>query len=295
MRSLVLALAALAASLAACGSLSGWVALWHGARAARAGFANAIRERAAALDADPLSRKSRLLLGEAVARSMIELDRQTIVAMAPRSTIGRVTVAAALDRQGAATEARSLRATITGTGMEEIEVISAADLRTAGLDAANAGRCPEAVPLLDAAVDRGLGDWSLLFKRGACLAQSGSADRALDALLPLYERNRESRWVRLLVAETEARLGHLDTAESVTRTIAWTDPDFYEMWRFAGALLAAEHRPVEAARSFRRALALRPQNTWLRNEIWKQERAAREAAASVTPQRSSPRAPTPRV
>ncbi len=287
MKALAAALAALVVVLMWTDRLGGWVAAWHSLQVRPAvgdeAFAQSLQHRIAALDADPLSRKRRVSFGDTLERAFPRLGADGIAALAPRSTVGRATVAAVLERHGATAKAASVRAAVGDTRPEEIEVLSAAELRAIGIDAAAADRCREALPVLDEALRRGLGDWSLALKRAACLTDAGDASRALEALLPMYEHNPESPWGRLFLAKTEARLGHLETAESLLKTLVWTNPDFYEMWRFAGELLAAMNRPADAARSYRRALFLRPENTWIKQEIWKQERAARAAAAGPTP------------
>ena len=286
MKALALALVVLVGSLAWQGHLGGWTAAWHAlrARASVHRSTESIVHRAAALDAEPLSRKSRLALAEAVEQGIAKLGVERIPDLAPRSTIGRATVAAALDERGEAAKASAVRAAIGATRPEEILFLTAAELRAIGIDAAVADRCREALPLLDTAVRRGLGDWNLLVKRATCLTEAADPASAIEALLPMYDYNPESPWVRLLLAQNEARLGHLDTAVAITWTLVRTNPDFYEMWRFAGALNAAMNEPAHAARCYRRALRLRPQNTWLKGEIWKQERAARaRASATSTP------------
>jgi len=287
MRALAAALLLLAVALVSADRFGGWTAAWHALAVRPAvndeAFAASIAHRVAALEAEPLSRNRRVALAAALDRAIPRLGSEGVAKLAPRSTVGRATFAAALDRHGASREAAALRASIGDTRREEIEVLPTVELRAIGIEAAAADRCREALPLLDEAFRRGLGDWSLALKRASCLTDAGDATRALDALLPLYEKNPESPWVRLLLAKTEARLGHLETAAALSRTLAWTNPDFYEMWRFAGELLAAMNQPADAARAYRRALFLRPENTWIKQQIRKQERAAR-AAATASPE-----------
>jgi tetratricopeptide (TPR) repeat protein len=247
-------------------------------------FARSVRHRAAALDANLLSRKSRIALVESVEQAVPTLGAERIAELAPRSTLGRAMVAAVLDRNGAPQAAVAVRAASGPTRPEEIDLLPARTIRQIGLDAAVADRCVEALPLLDAAVERGLGDSSLALKYAGCLNDAGDGRRALAVLVPMYEENPGSRWVRLFLAEAEVRLGHFEEAERIARALAASDPDFYDVWRFGGRLYVLLDRPRDAARCYRRALYLRPGNTWLLRDIRKLERAARSAEATrVTP------------
>jgi tetratricopeptide (TPR) repeat protein len=294
-----LALALLAITLAGSGDLASWISTWHATRgqnalerARSAGDATgeierALRELGDALRANSLSRDYRGAFETAVEEALDQLAPQRVAALATGATLARAIAADALERRGAAAAAEALRAGIELARPEEIAVMNDAMLRAAALDMATAERCEQARPLLESASERIPEDSSVELKYAGCLNTLGEPQRALAVLRRMSERGPTSRWTRLYTADAYRRLGDLDQAERTARWITTGFADFYEGWRLEAEVLAAMGRPAEAAVCYRKALALRPENTWLDYYARKMDK---RAATATPPSCQTPQA-----
>jgi len=266
------------------GDLAGWPAAWHAHRGARAPDVDAAMiELGKAVDANPLSRAERRAYERAVEAAIARLGTAKVAATPPRGTVARALLADALDRHGDAAGAGAVRAGVTRTRPEEIELLPAPTLRALGVAAAIEERCDAALPLLDEAVARGGNDVQLRFHYASCLYKAGDWRRALPELAIAYVRNPWSRWGQSFLADTHRRLGNLDEAEAMSRGLTARAPDFYYGWRVRGDVLAGLGRWQEAADSYRRAFALRPENDWLRWSIRRMEKKLAAAGSQPPP------------
>lgn len=74
-------------------------------------------------------------------------------------------------------------------------------------------------------------------------------------------------WPRFWRAESLLDAGKLPLADEATRSLVEAQPDFYYGWHLRARVLDGANRPLEAAACYERALALRPENTWLKARI----------------------------
>jgi predicted Zn-dependent protease len=277
-------------ALAWSGGLAGWISAWHaasGRRAlertlseagTRADVERALTEAGLALDANPLSRDSRLLYQRAAEEAVDRLGAARVASLAPKATLSRALLADVLERHRAAVVATGVRVGIETTRREEIEVIGDEVLRQVALDAAVAERCRQALPLLEYASARAPDDAGLALGYASCLNKRGEGSRSLPILARIYQRDPTSKWVHFLLAEAFLNVGRLSQADETTRWLTVRSPNFYLGWRLRGDVLAAIGRPGDALESYRVALALAPRSAWLKWRIGEMERSSQTSA-----------------
>ena len=289
---LAIGVVALVFAVARGDGLAGWKSAWHASRgraalerstssgAATADAEDAVSHFGRALDLNPLSRERRLALDRVTEEEIGRLGPERIAELAPPGTLARTVIAAALERHGAGEAASRLRAGVDRTRDEEIEALPSGALRDVALASALGGRCDAALPLLEAAIARGIDELPLDFNYASCLFKVGEPKRALPALTAACVRNPASRWSSAFLAETHRRLGNLEEAEKNTRWLTSRAADFYYGWRVRGDVLAGMGRWREAADSYRRAFALEPDKKWLKWSIRRMEEKIAEQASA---------------
>ncbi len=265
---------ALAAALVASGGFSGWIALVHATAGRRTLAAarvhpegpelwKAVRELSVAVALVPLSRHHRTSLESAIELAIDRLGPDLAATLAPAATMPRIVFIEALWRRQAERPAGELLATIEAASPEVLEVLSDRMLRKLGDRFTRTGRCASAIPILEATRGRGSAPGGLEIAYARCLLQVGEPDRALPVLRGLRSSGDTGRWPSFLLGEAELASGHLREAEAVADALTAARPEFYYGWHLRGRVLTAAGKRAEAARSFERALALRPAKRWL--------------------------------
>jgi len=285
-RRAVVALLLLTLALVWSGGFAGWISTWHVAQGRRAlhrvlkgvgteqDAERALTEIGQALDANPLSRYARLQYQAASDAAVARLGNARTALLAPKTTLSRAVLAGALERHGDPAGATLIRIGIEATRPEEIEILPAAALRQLAVDSAVTERCPQALPLLEVAFPRAPDDAGLALGYAACLNKRGEGSQSLPILARIYQRDPTSKWVHFLLGEAFLKVGDFAQAEQATRWLTVRSPQFYLGWRLHGDVLAASGRSDDALESYRAALALEPQSTWLKWRIGEIERGS---------------------
>jgi tetratricopeptide (TPR) repeat protein len=278
-RLLAAAAIVLAASLALTGRLDGWRSAWNAAwgRAAlaraeanpvdHATLREALSDLGEALAQNPLSRKRRIELEEALDLGVRRLGAGAVAALAPAAVAPRVEFAAALLRHAEREAAFSLIDTIDVPPRSRLLDSSNRISRKLAYLLTRVARCEDALPLLEAYWGRAPVATNQRMRYARCLVAVGNPDAGLAVLEPARARRPRSRRVLLIVGEAHLAKGDLDAAEAVSRRLLERRPSSYAGWYLRARVLEQRGLREESTKALTRALELRPDQRWVRRWV----------------------------
>jgi tetratricopeptide (TPR) repeat protein len=275
-------------SLAAAGRLDGWRSAWNAARGraalARAeaspGDSQALGEGLSllgeALAQNPLSRRRRIELEDALEVAIDRVGPGAVAGLAPIAVEPRVEFAAALLRHRELDAAFSLIDSIDAPASTRRLDLSNGTGRKLAYLLARVARCEEALPLLESYWGRSPGPVTHRLRYARCLVAVGNTDAALAIVEEIRARRPRSRRALLIIGEARLAKQQLEDAQAISRQLIDGWPASYAGWYLRARVLEERGLPEESSKALTRALELRPDQRWMRR--WVAERDERAGA-----------------
>lgn len=132
-------------------------------------------------------------------------------------------------------------------------------LNAAGLNAAT-GRCSEAEPQLQKAIQQAPGVTTAYFLLGRCYFNARKFDQAYPVFQQLYKLTPESAEAQFYVAACEFYLNRLDPAEAGFQRVLSKNPRYSYAYKYLGLIYLARGNPQKAMEEFQRVIEFLPED-----------------------------------
>jgi arylsulfatase A-like enzyme/Tfp pilus assembly protein PilF len=130
-------------------------------------------------------------------------------------------------------------------------------LNDAGRDAAT-GRCREAEPQLQKAIDQAPGIPTTHFLLGRCYFTEQKFEQAYVAFQQLLKLSPESAEAQFYVSACEFYLNRLDSAEAGLRKVLSINPGYGYAYKYLGLIYTSRNQPQQAMQAFQLVLDILP-------------------------------------
>jgi arylsulfatase A-like enzyme/Tfp pilus assembly protein PilF len=154
-------------------------------------------------------------------------------------------------------------------------------LNAAGLNAAT-GRCSEAEPQLQKAIQQAPGVTTAYFLLGRCYFNERKFDQAYPVFQQLYKLAPESAEAQFYTAACEFYLNRLDAAEAGFQKVLALNPRYSYAYKYMGLISLAKGNPQKALGEFQRVVELLPgdeESHWRLGFIFARQSRFEEAIA----------------